>query len=55
MARRSRYEAYVKALAKLGGEEKKQSSPKSILKQLQEYKEQSVVISVPIGESEDDE
>lgn len=55
MARRSRYEAYAKALMEHMGQEKKQSSPKSILKQLQEYKEQNVVISVPIGENEDDE
>ena len=44
MARRSRYEAYAKALMEHMGQEKKQSSPKSILKQLQEYKEQNVVI-----------
>ena len=37
MARRSRYETYAKALAKKVGQEKKQSSPQSILKQLQEY------------------
>ena len=55
MARRSRYEAYAKALAKQVGQEKKQSSPKSILKQLQEYKEQLAVISVPIGEDENEE
>lgn len=54
MARRSRYEAYAKAFAKTEKQEKKHSSPKSILKKLQEYKEQSVVISVPIGEGDNE-
>lgn len=50
MSRRARYEAYAKAMEKW---EKKRSSPKSVLRKLQEYKEQNVVISVPIGETED--
>ena len=50
MSRRARYEAYAKAMAKW---EKKRSSPKSVLKKLQEYKDQNVVISVPVGGNED--
>lgn len=52
MAEKSRYTAYAKALAK---QEKSQSSPESILKKLKEYKEQLAVISVPVGESEDEQ
>lgn len=52
MARKSRYVAYVKATDK---QEKKKSSPKSILKKLQELKNQNVVVSVPIGEAGDGE
>ena len=45
MARKSRYAAYIKAISK---REKRKSSPVSVLKKLQELKDQNAVISFPI-------
>lgn len=50
MARKSRYMAYVNAMKK---REEKPSSPRSVLKRLQEYKDQNVMIQVPIGGKKD--
>lgn len=51
MGRRSRYIAYVNGVAVL---QKKKSTRGSILKKLQELKEQKAVISIPVGEAEDE-
>ena len=49
MARKSRYQDYMKGLQKLTEKKEKKSSPKSILEKLKELKGQSVVVTVPVG------
>ena len=51
MARKSRYLAYAKGIQK---REEKTSSPVSILKRLQEFKDRNAVLSFPIGDNQNE-